>query len=201
MDTTESLRWKDGRKFSRKVSVYAFPNGIPKYLFSVHREEALRMCNAGSVVPPPRSETPDNLITCVEIGQTPGVALGPATKLTLNSYTGLAPVYKERLGPRDAYAGHKTWTLRKASTLVLPALLLCLLGCSVPHTRPLTLREVRGVVTLARGSADVVRIAREWDGWYVYDQREANYNTPGPVVCGPYSYVQAMQCARRQAEK
>lgn len=101
------------QKLAKEVTVWTSSG---RFLFRCHAEEALRMLTLGTVEPMAADNGPGKRgIRRLTLLATPQSKVGPSSDLTPASYQGSRTVYKERLGHRDAYAGHWTYNLARQS--------------------------------------------------------------------------------------
>ena len=101
-----ALRWRDGRKFARRVHVHSSTQ--MGTVFHAHPEEALRLLQQGSAEPVVDNSRVISIITLIH---TPGehTRLPGNPNHTTRSYQGQRYVFLERLGPQDAFDGCRTY--------------------------------------------------------------------------------------------
>jgi hypothetical protein len=103
------LRWRDGRLFHARVQVWAGN----RFLYRTHREESHRLCTQRIAIPRDESEGLPKIGSIILL-RTPLERPVPNPNFSLASYSGgQRTVFKERLGPKDAFAGLRCFTLKR----------------------------------------------------------------------------------------
>ena len=104
--TKQILRWKDGRKFGRRVQIISASGN---YLYARHAEEAYRFCQEGCGEPVSRDINP-RLIMQVMVRLSPG-AFKPPHIPSARDFGTQPMVVRSKVGNPAAWAGHFTYTL------------------------------------------------------------------------------------------
>lgn len=127
--------WKDGRRFLNRVQVWGSPDGIARYLFRAHAEEAALLCRTGNAEP----EEGRGDIKRIRVLHATGRPK-PGRELSIYSYMGQHYCYNKKVSAGEKWNGAKAFEFVKLEKEDRPIFLLSVTDCLTEFVEPVLTR-------------------------------------------------------------